>query len=337
MKATLLKSLALAGLVLCVALVAAGAWFHAWATRPTGHGGGRVVVVIPRGQGFPATARLLTEQGLVDRPRCFVALARLTGLSKRIKAGEYALSRTMSPLGLLAVLSEGRVLLHRLTVPEGFRLTQVAALVEKAGLCKAADLLAKAEDPEFARSLGVEAGSLEGFLFPETYSFPRPEKPERILSAMVSQFFRVFTPDCDFLAAQLGMTRVQAVTLASIIEKESGRPDEYPLISSVFHNRLARNMPLQADPTVIYGIPDFNGNITKKDLQTPTPYNTYTIRGLPPGPIANPGRGALYAALAPAETPYLYFVARTDGTHQFSETLHQHRKAVYEYQISPRK
>ncbi|MFH1886079.1 MAG: endolytic transglycosylase MltG [Pseudomonadota bacterium] len=328
------KTAALMGLALCLILAGAGALFLSWARQPPGAGQERVMVEIPRGQPFFATVRVLSEKGLVDRPRAFRLLARLTGSGARVQAGEYALSSSMSPLDILAALANGRVVLHRLTVPEGLRMTQVAALVGEAGLCPAKAFLARATDPAFARSLGVEADSLEGFLFPETYRFPRPEAPERVLAAMAAELSRVFIPDWEARAAELGMTRREVVTLASIIEKEAARADEQPIISSVFHNRLAKKMPLQADPTVIYGIENFNGNLTRKDLETPTPYNTYVHRGLPPGPIANPGRGALWAALNPAATSFLYFVARADGTHQFSSTLREHRKAVYEHQIS---
>jgi UPF0755 protein len=181
--------------------------------------------------------------------------------------------------------------------------------------------------------MGIQAESLEGYLFPDTYYFPRNTPIDRIIQTMLDRFNTVFTPAWADRARGIGLSRHQVVTLASIIEKETGAAGERPLIASVFHNRLARGMRLQSDPTVIYGIEDFDGNLTRAHLETPTPYNTYQVAGLPPGPIASPGRAALEAALFPEETDYLYFVARGDGTHQFSTRLDEHNEAVRRYQL----
>jgi UPF0755 protein len=222
--------------------------------------------------------------------------------------------------------------LHRLTVPEGLTVVQIADVIERAGLGAAPEVVARANDPAHARALGVAASGLEGYLFPDTYLFPRTVTVDGILAAMVARFRTVFTPEWERRAAELGLTTHQAVTLASIIEKETGDPAERPLIGSVFHNRLKRGMRLETDPTVIYGIKDFDGNLTRRHLETPTPYNTYIIKGLPPGPIANPGRESLQAALFPADSPYLFFVSRNNGTHQFSATLADHSQAVRRFQ-----
>jgi UPF0755 protein len=205
--------------------------------------------------------------------------------------------------------------------------------VEKSGLGSAADITTRAGDPAFARSHGIPAGSLEGYLFPDTYLFPRGVSAEAILTTMLQRFRSVFTAEWEQRAAQIGLTVHEVVTLASIIEKETGAPSERPLISSVFHNRLKKGMRLETDPTVIYGIRDFDGNLTRKHLETFTPYNTYVIKGLPPGPIASPGKDALEAALFPAQTGYFFFVSKNNGTHHFSSSFEEHQNAVQRYQI----
>jgi UPF0755 protein len=181
--------------------------------------------------------------------------------------------------------------------------------------------------------MGITADTLEGYLFPDTYYFPSGLESKSIITAMVKQFRIAFKPEWQTRAEELGMSVHEVVTLASIIEKETGAPEERPLISSVFHNRLKKGMRLETDPTVIYGIPDFDGNIKRRHLNTYTPYNTYKIKGLPPGPIASPGAAALEAALYPAQSKYLYFVSKKDGTHQFSATIKEHNAAVRKYQL----
>jgi UPF0755 protein len=208
--------------------------------------------------------------------------------------------------------------------------------LEHDGLGPASSFLALARDGAFARSLSVPADGLEGYLFPDTYHFSPLDSAPKILGMFVARFHQVFTPELEGEARQAGFTVHQIVTLASVIEKETGRRDEQALVSAVFRNRLRHGMPLQADPTVIYGIEKFDGNLTRKDLETPTPYNTYTAPGLPAGPIGNPGRSALLAALRPADVPYLYFVARDDGSHEFSSSLAEHNRAVNRYQRSRR-
>ena len=190
-----------------------------------------------------------------------------------------------------------------------------------------------ANDPEFIKSLKLDVPNLEGYLYPETYLFTPGIDEAQLLRMLVEQFHNQLDPALLKKAKQLNLNRHQLVTLASIIEKETGLVKEMPLISSVFHNRLRRGIPLQTDPTVIYGIKNFDGNLTRNHLKTPTPYNTYMIKGLPPGPIANPGKAALNAAAEPAKSEYLYFVARGDGSHYFSKTLKEHNGAVRKYQL----
>ncbi len=284
------------------------------------------------GEALVSIARRLEAQGLIRSALGFRWLARLEEAERRIQAGEYALSPSLSPREILSRFLHGRVRLYRLTIPEGWTIPQIAAVVEKTGLAPAEEFVALARDPALAKKLGIPADSLEGYLFPETYFFPRGAGVRRILQTMVERFHAAYPPEWDEQASRLGLSRHEAVTLASIIEKETGDPAERPLIAAVFHNRLKRGMRLETDPTVIYGLGDFDGNLTRRHLETPTPYNTYLIRGLPPGPIANPGKASLHAALFPAPTPFLYFVSRNDGTHHFSTTYEEHQRAVRFYQ-----
>jgi UPF0755 protein len=239
----------------------------------------------------------------------------------------------MPPRQIMEIMVRGEVKLYKLTVPEGYNLHQIAELVEAAGLGSKYDFSNAATDATLARKYGLEASTFEGYLFPDTYFFPKNVDVEKIISSMVGRFRSVFTPKWEARAGSLGFTVHQIVTLASIIEKETGSPFERPIISSVFHNRLKKNMRLESDPTVIYGIQNFDGNLTRKHLLTRTPYNTYTIRGLPVGPIANPGRLSLEAALYPEKTSFIYFVSKKDSTHHFSSTLKQHNLAVRKYQL----
>ncbi|MDJ0785083.1 MAG: endolytic transglycosylase MltG [Desulfosarcinaceae bacterium] len=290
-------------------------------------------VRIPPGTGFQAACDLLVEQGLVRHPRRFKLLARLRGLDKQLKAGNYRIAPNQSPEALLAVLVSGREHLHRLTIPEGYTLKQIADAVAAAGFGDADGFLEMVSDPKVVKSFGLSAETLEGYLFPDTYLFPEEADHGVIATSMVKRFRDQFSAEWRERAEALKMSVHEVVTLASIIEKETGDPAERPLISSVFHNRLKRGMRLETDPTVIYGIKDFDGNLTRKHLRTRTPYNTYKIKGLPPGPIASPGAKAIEAALYPAQSDYLYFVSRKDTTHQFSTNINDHNKAVRKYQL----
>jgi UPF0755 protein len=304
-----------------------------YATRPAASDGADQVVTIPAGQDFGSITSRLRAAGLIQSPLKFRWLARLKGYDKRVQAGEYVLTAAMTPLAILEVLVAGEVRLHRLTVPEGYDLRQIAGLVEAAGLARGDSFMEAASDGSLARALDIEAESFEGYLFPDTYLFPRSITPQKIITTMVNRFWSVFKPQWAARARELDFSIHEIVTLASIIEKETGAAFERPLIASVFHNRLRRNMRLETDPTVIYAIDNFDGNLTRKHLNTPTPYNTYIIRGLPPGPIANPGLASIEAALFPAETPYLFFVAKQDRTHYFSSNLAEHNRAVRKYQL----
>lgn len=292
----------------------------------------RTFVVRP-GQRFETISKNLQDAGWIKHSFKFGLLARFSGRDKKIQAGEYLIPSSMTPDRLLDLLVSGKVRLYRLTIPEGFRLVQIAAAAEEAGLCTAEEFMRAATDAHLTKQMGIDTPNFEGYLFPDTYYFAKGESPEQILWTMVDRFRTVFASEWRDRAEQLGLTVHQVVTLASIIEKETGAAFERPIISSVFHNRLKKRMRLESDPTVIYGIEAFDGNLTRKHLSDSTLYNTYRIRGLPPGPIASPGAEALAAALFPEDTRYLYFVSKKDGTHQFSTNIRDHNRAVRKYQL----
>jgi len=290
-----------------------------------------VSLTIPAGSSFNTIAEELQDKGVVRNALALKLLARWNGQAGKIQAGDYRFSDPATPEDVLNRLIAGDVEKVSLTIPEGFTLRQIVERIDNKGFGDREKLLQLAYDRKFIKSLKVDATSLEGYLFPETYLFAPGIGEEALLKMMVDQFHSHLDPQLKKKAQALGLTLHQWVTLASIIEKETGIVEEMPLISSVFHNRLKRKIPLQTDPTVIYGIKDFDGNLTRKHLETPSPYNTYLNRGLPPGPIASPGFAALKAAVSPAQTTYLYFVATGDGGHRFSKTLKEHNAAVREY------
>ncbi|MBI3558668.1 MAG: endolytic transglycosylase MltG, partial [Deltaproteobacteria bacterium] len=226
----------------------------------------------------------------------------------------------------------------QLVVPEGYNLEQISEVIDELRPGSGARFHKLCVDQKFIATLGFAPApaSLEGYLFPDTYLVGRKMPEEEMIRAMVKKFKGIFTVELEDRAKAIGMTPHEVITLASIIEKETGAKEERPMISSVFHNRLKKHMRLQTDPTVIYGIKNYNGNITRKDLETPTPYNTYTIPALPPGPIASPGREAIMAALYPSETEFLFFVSHNDGTHEFTTTYEDHKKAVTKFQLDPK-
>lgn len=290
-------------------------------------------VTVSGGAGINKVTILLTQQEMIKYPPLFKVLARVKTRHNPIKAGQYRLSPTLAPATILDMLTRGEVLLHRLTVPEGYTIVQTAQVVAQAGLANAADFIRVASDPKVAAAHGISGDTCEGYLFPETYFFQANVSAETIVDTMIRRFWAVFDEERRARAKELGFSVHQMVILASIIEKETGAASERPLIAAVFHNRLQKHMRLESDPTVIYGIKDFDGNLTRRHLETRTPYNTYRIKGLPHGPIANPGEHSIDAALHPADVPYIFFVAKKDGTHQFSTNITDHNRAVRKYQL----
>ncbi len=310
----------------------AGLWYWSYLTTAS-QGQGEVVVTIPKGTGVRGIGALLAENGVLRNDSRFLAMVYFSGLTSRLQAGEYGIALGLTPPQVVRLLEKGSTLRHRVTVAEGLTVEQIAALFAKEGWVERDRFLALTRDKAFIASLGLDVSSLEGYLFPETYTLLRNESnASQILRMMVSRFQTVWSTIQP--AEPTALTRHQLVTLASIVEKETGAASERPMIARVFFNRLALGMRLQSDPTVIYGLPDFNGNLTREDLKLPTPYNTYVISSLPPGPICNPGQAALEAVLQPSASEALYFVAKNDGTHQFSQNLTEHNKAVKIYQKS---
>ncbi len=306
---------------------------HALAPVSTETLGARVLrFEVEAGDSMGQVAEALEAEGLIRNARAARWFARAQDLSSKLKIGEYELSGSLSTPEILEILAEGRVQTHLVVIPEGLRASEIAARLEASGLADSEAFLTIVMDPAAARSRGIEASSLEGYLFPDSYRFARGLPAERVVDAMVGEFLAVYRelgPDVK----RTGLSRHEFVTLASIVEKETGAPQERPLIAAVFLNRLKRRMRLETDPTVIYGIPDFDGNLRRVHLlDSQNPYNTYKVPALPPGPIASPGRDALEAVLNPADTPYLYFVSRNDGTHAFSKSYAEHQKAVDRFQ-----
>ncbi len=291
-----------------------------------------VEVKVDRGESFSSVVNKLKDRGVIPNERFFTLWARLLALDKKIHWGVYRFDLPIAPREVLDRMVLGRGLFRRITIPEGLALNEIADLLGREGATDEEKFLKEARSTEILSLLGLEDNGIEGYLFPDTYYFPVSATERDILTAMVEQFQEIFTPMMERQAKKLGLSRHEVVTLASLVEKEAGVEAERPLVSAVFHNRLKRNIPLQSDPTVIYGLKGFTGKLRRKDLQNPSPYNTYLIRGLPPGPICNPGLSSLRAALFPARVSYLYFVSKNDGTHFFSETIREHNRAVYIYQ-----
>lgn len=265
----------------------------------------------------------------------FIVLGKSKAADRKLHPGEYELNAAMSAEEILTKLLAGRVVLHPITIPEGFTMAMIAQLLGQLNITDMTEFLRLARDQEFIASLGIQAVSLEGYLFPETYHFARWTKAKDVIRTMVDGVKRAWTPEFQSQAKQLHLTLHEVLTLASVVEKETGVQDERELIAAVFHNRLRRRIPLQSDPTVIYGLAAFDGNLRKRDLSSSSPYNTYRIQGLPPGPIASPGMQSIRATLFPSRASYLYFVSRNDGTHYFSSSLEEHNKAVEKFQKQP--
>jgi UPF0755 protein len=320
------------GLLLVVGLLAFGVHLTSFLAVPAGDENAATTFEITDDEPLGEVASRLAQEGLIRSRLYFIAFGRLTGSERALKPGEYALSPSMRPLDILERFRRGSVVLHPLTIPEGYTARQIAQALGSAGLGNPDEFLRLVADPVFIQSLGLQLPSLEGYLYPDTYAFPRKVTTDEIVRHLVARFQTVYEPEWDARAADLGMSRHKVVTLASIIEKEVGTDAERPFISAVFHNRLRLRMPLQSDPTVIYPMRNFDGNLRKVDLVRDSPYNTYRRRGLPPGPIANPGRASLAAALYPASVEYLFFVSRNNGTHYFSTSLREHNAAVDRYQ-----
>ncbi|MFQ5829739.1 MAG: endolytic transglycosylase MltG, partial [Candidatus Methylomirabilia bacterium] len=268
------------------------------------------------------------EAQVIRSRLAFSLLSLLRDSVRSLKAGEYEIPRDTNALQILALLEQGRTRKHRIVFFEGDTVRDLARLLEAEGLARAPEVERLARDPIFLRDVGIEAPSLEGYLFPDTYYFFKGLAVQHMLGQMANRLREIVTPDLLAQAAAKGLTRHKLLTLASIIEKEGVMYKEFPLISAVFWNRMKRKMPLQADPTVQYAVDKEWRALTRADLRVDSPFNTYRYRGLPPAPIANPGKAAILAALNPAKVNYLYFVSLDGRRHIFSRTLREHHAAV---------
>jgi len=290
-------------------------------------------VFIPRNAPVIQAANILEANGVIKSAAKFKILASILGKSQSIKPGEYEFNLPDHPINILKRITLGKIKTHKFTIPEGVTAREIGIYLEREGLGngkKFADLI---YENDLLEKYRIESPTLEGYLFPETYILDKLMSEKTIIEIMLRRFFAEVRPELIREGTRIGMKLNSLVTLASMIEKETGVDAERPIISSVFHNRLKKGMRLQCDPTVIYGIKNFDGNLTKLHLSTKTPYNTYMIKGLPLGPISNPGLSSIRAALSPANTDYLFFVSRNDGSHVFTSTYQEHLKNVNQFQL----
>lgn len=330
-KAGALLAAGFSGLVL---LVLGAAVFHFWLfTRLPGSPSRETrQVTIEPGMSGPRVAQLLYDNGVVANAQEFYLLCWLRRAMGKLQAGEYAFQTLSTPDQILDQIVRGRVIMYSATLPEGATIRDLAKLLSQKGIIPEADFLKLATDTESIGGLGLNVATLEGYLFPETYSFRKPFNGAQVLKAMVHQFWRHLPDGWQQRSHELGYSLHDIVILASMVEKEAVVDSERSIIAAVFYNRLKLNMPLQSDPTAVYDLPDFTGPVTAAQLKRQSPYNTYLKKGLPIGPICNPGAKSLRAAFYPENVRYLYFVSNNDGSHQFSETLSDHQKAVTRYQ-----
>jgi UPF0755 protein len=293
-------------------------------------------VEVPTGSGVAAIGRRLAQAGVVRDAVTFRYAVWLTGGARTLKAGEYRFDRAMTPQEVARKLARGEVYLRQITFREGLTIRDMAALFEQQGFGSRQSFVDAASRPDPIRGLDPAAADLEGYLFPDTYALPRRATAVTLVQMMVTRFQKQVGGDLPQRAAAAGMGVHEAMTLASIVEKETGKSEERPLVAAVYANRLKIGMGLQCDPTVIYALQRAGRdtrNLTREDLQYDSPYNTYRYAGLPPGPIASPGKASVDAALQPAQVPYLYFVSRNDGSHAFATTLDEHNRNVYRWQV----
>jgi UPF0755 protein len=328
----------LIGTVVVVALLVAavGLWGRQRIVTPyKAFEGAEVFVDLPPGTSVSGIADRLAAAGVIPDAFTFRLAARWSGADRRLKAGEYRFASAATPREVIARLVAGDVFTRSVTFPEGLTIVEMSEIFERSTLGSASDFVLAASETALAEPFDPQARSLEGFLFPDTYMLPRGTDADATVRAMVARFGHAFDGELRAAAAARRMTPRQVLTLASLIEKETGKADERTLVSAVYHNRLRLGMPLQCDPTVIYALMlarRWNGNLRRVDLEMDSPYNTYVTRGLPPGPIASPGLASLHAAVHPADVKYLYFVSRNDGSHVFANTLSEHNRNVNTFQ-----
>jgi len=289
-----------------------------------------IEIEIPKGTNFRQAVEILSKEGLVRDKNLFIIIGRLSGLDRKIKAGYYSIHGSMSPFDIFRMLKNGQIIEYEITIVEGDSLREIGEKLSEKNIIDKDGFIKLSSDEEFLASHEIDAPTFEGYLFPDTYKVPKGMDPKDAIGMMIIRLREKYSGELKVKTSEIGLSEREVLTLASIIEKEAITPKERPLISAVYHNRLKKGIPLQADPTVIYGIKSF-GVITARDVRRKTPYNTYVIKGLPPGPIASPGIKSIIAALYPANVPYMFFVSNNDGTHNFSVTPGEHQAAVELY------
>jgi UPF0755 protein len=332
-----IKRLALFAVVVAVLAGAGGWWIYRQVVTPyRGYEGAEVFVDIPSGSGPARIGEELARSGVVRDPTLFRVALLVSGRARALKAGEYRFSEPMHALDVIDKIARGDVYKRLLTFREGLTIDEMAQVFEEKGFGKADEFRDAARNRQLIADLDPEAQDLEGYLFPETYSLPRNTPAATVVEQMVAGFKNALSAEMRASLEAAGLNVRQLVTLASLVEKETGAGDERPLVAAVYRNRMRLRMGMQADPTVIYALQKagkYTGNLSRESLQFDSPYNTYKYAGLPPGPIAAPGKASLQAAARPAEVDFLYFVSRNDGTHAFASTLDEHNRNVYTWQV----
>ena len=298
---------------------------------PLPTGGKNIEIKIPEGATFRQAVEILSQEKLMRDKGIFLFIGRISGLDRKIRAGYYSITGSLSPLDIFKMLKRGQIIEYEITIVEGDSLREIAEKLSGKGIINKENFMTLSSDEDFLALYDINAPTFEGYLFPDTYKIPKGMDPEYAIGMMINRMREKISSKLYARASELGFSERKILTLASIIEKEAVTDEERPLISAVYHNRLRKKIPLQADPTAIYGIKSFREKITANDLRRRTPYNTYVINGLPPGPIASPSVKSIIAALYPADVPYIYFVSNDDRSHHFSVTAEEHLAAVKAY------
>lgn len=318
-------------IVLIVVLILCTIYVAADLLTPFPIGDKTIEIEIPKGVTFRQAVEILSKDGLMRNKTLFFVIGRMSGMERKIRAGYYSIRGSMSPFSLLRKLRGGQIIEYEIVIVEGDSLWEIGGNLAGKGIIKKEDFIRLSVNKDFLNSYDIKAPSFEGYLFPDTYKIPKGTDPKEAIGLMINRMREKYSDELRDRASEIGLSEKEVLTLASIIEEEAKVDKERPLISAVYHNRLRKRIPLQADPTSIYGIDGFRRDITGRDLKRKTPYNTYIIKGLPPGPISSPGIKSITAALYPADVPYIFFVSNNDGTHRFSVTPREHQIAVEIY------
>jgi UPF0755 protein len=318
-------------IILCGVILSYLAYIVIELLVPLPIGNKNIEIKIPEGATFRHAIEILSQEKLTRDKNLFLFIGIMSGLDRKIRAGYYSITGSLSPFDIFKMLKSGQIIEYEITILEGDSLREISEKLSEKGIINEKDFMALSSDEDFLASYNIDAPTFEGYLFPDTYKIPKGIDPDDAIGMMINRMREKFSAKLYARASELGLSEREALTLASIIEKEAVKDEERPLISAVYHNRLKKGIRLQADPTCIYGVKSSGEKITEKDIRRKTRYNTYFIKGLPPGPICSPGIKSIIAALYPADMPYIYFVSNDDGSHHFSVTAEEHLVAVRSY------